>query len=153
AGGVPPDTVITWSSQSTIPSPGVGSAALTLSVSNNTPLGTYPITVSARSGGVLHSATVALTVMDSMSLPTGYGWHQLANTVMTSVCLGNVSNGMYKDKTMTTTTSYNFDCNQIIPWSGGAWDDRNQRLIVWGGGHSDYAGNEVSALNLKGTPS
>ena len=71
---------------------------------------------------------------------------------MTSVCLGNVPNGMYSDASMTTTTSYNFDCNQIIPWSGGAGDDKNQRLIVWGGGHSDYAGNEVSALNLNGTP-
>jgi uncharacterized membrane protein len=72
---------------------------------------------------------------------------------MTSVCLGNVPNGMYSDATMTTTTNYNFNCNQIIPWSGGAGDDNNQRLIVWGGGHSDYAGNEVSVLNLKGTPS
>ena len=71
---------------------------------------------------------------------------------MTSVCLGNVPNGMYSDATMTTTTNYNFNCNQIIPWSGGAGDDKNQRLIVWGGGHSDYAGNEVSALNLNGTP-
>ncbi len=89
----------------------------------------------------------------AQDLPTGYGWHQLANTKMTSVCLGNVANGMYSDATMTTTTNYNFDCNQIIPWSGGAADDNNQRLIVWGGGHSDYAGNEVSALNLNGTPS
>ena len=72
---------------------------------------------------------------------------------MTSVCLGNVPNGMYSDPTMTTTTNYNFNCNQIIPWSGAAADDNNQRLIVWGGGHSDYAGNEVSVLNLNGTPS
>src|SRR3974390_1985088 len=84
--------------------------------------------------------------------PAGYGWHQLANTNMTSVCLGNVPNGMYSDPSMTTTTKYNFDCYQIIPWSSGAADDKNQRLIVWGGGHSDYAGNEVSALNLNGTP-
>ncbi len=86
-------------------------------------------------------------------LPTGYGWHQLSNTVMTSICLGNVPNGMYTDPSMTTTTNYDFDCNQIVPWSGGAADDNNQRLIVWGGGHSDYAGNEVSVLNLNGTPS
>ena len=86
-------------------------------------------------------------------LPAGYGWHQLPNTVMSSVCLGNVSNGMYTDPSMTTTTNYDFNCNQIIPWSGGAIDTVNQRVIVWGGGHSDYAGNEVSALNLNGTPS
>jgi hypothetical protein len=70
-----------------------------------------------------------------------------------SVCLGDVPNGMYTDATMTATTEYSFSCNQIIPWSGGAADDAHQRLIVWGGGHSDYAGNEVSVLNLNGTPS
>jgi len=72
---------------------------------------------------------------------------------MISVCLGDVPNGMYTDATMTATTEYNFGCNQIVPWSGGAADDVHHRLIVWGGGHSDYAGNEVSVLNLDGTSS
>lgn len=86
-------------------------------------------------------------------LPAGPGWHRLPNTQMRkSVCLGDVPDGMYKDATMTATTEYPFNCNQIIPWSGGAADDAHQRLIVWGGGHSDYAGNEVSVLNLNGTP-
>ncbi len=85
-------------------------------------------------------------------LPSGPGWHELANTQMRSVCLGDVPDGQYTDATMTATKEYSFDCNQIIPWSGGAADDEHQRLIVWGGGHSDYAGNEVSVLNLNGTP-
>ena len=116
-------------------------------------MGTYAVVIAASGGGSIETAIASLTVVEAENLPTGYGWHQLANTNMTSVCLGNVANGMYSDSTMTTTTNYNFDCYQIIPWSGGAVDDTNQRLIVWGGGHSDYAGNEVSALNLKGTPS
>jgi len=86
-------------------------------------------------------------------LPSGPGWHQLANTRMISVCLGDVPNGMYSDSRMTATTEYSFNCNQIVPWSGAAADDVHHRLIVWGGGHSDYAGNEVSVLNLDGTPS
>jgi len=86
-------------------------------------------------------------------LPSGPGWHRLPNTHMRSVCLGDVPDGMYTDASMTSTTEYRFDCNQIVPWSGGAADDVHQRLIVWGGGHGDYAGNEVSVLNLKGTPS
>ncbi len=89
----------------------------------------------------------------SDGFPSGPGWHRLANTQMRSVCLGDVPNGMYADPTMTATKEYSFSCNQIIPWSGGAADDVHQRLIVWGGGHSDYAGNEVSVLNLNGTPS
>ncbi len=72
---------------------------------------------------------------------------------MNSVCVGNVSNGMYTSPSMTQTTNYDFNCNDIIPWSGGTVDDAQQRLIVWGGGHSDYAGNEVFVLNLSGTPS
>lgn len=33
-------------------------------------------------------------------------------------------------------------------WSGGAYDSRRDRLIVWGGGHSGYAGNEVYVFEL-----
>ena len=88
----------------------------------------------------------------SSGLPAGPGWHRLPNTHMRSVCLGDVPDGMYADASMTKTTEYGFNCNQIVPWSGGAADDAHQRLIVWGGGHSDYAGNEVSVLNLSGTP-
>src|ERR1035438_1259197 len=86
-------------------------------------------------------------------LPSCPGWHVLPNTQMTSMCVGNLPNGMYANQTMTTTTNYDFDCNEVIPWSGGAADDQHQRLILWGGGHSDYAGNEVFVLNLNGTPS
>lgn len=87
------------------------------------------------------------------NLPATAGWHRLPNTQMRkSVCLGDVPDGMYADATMTKTAEYPFNCNQIVPWSSGAGDDIHHRLIVWGGGHSDYAGNEVSVLNLDGTP-
>jgi hypothetical protein len=33
-------------------------------------------------------------------------------------------------------------------WSGGAYDTRRDRLIVWGGGHGDYSGNEVYAFDI-----
>lgn len=34
------------------------------------------------------------------------------------------------------------------PWSGGAYDTKRDRLIIWGGGHSDYSGNEIYAFDL-----
>lgn len=34
-------------------------------------------------------------------------------------------------------------------WSGGAYDIKRDQLLVWGGGHSDYAGNEVYAFDVK----
>jgi hypothetical protein len=36
----------------------------------------------------------------------------------------------------------------MIAWSGGAFDTVRDRLIVWGGGHGDYAGNELYVFDL-----
>lgn len=36
----------------------------------------------------------------------------------------------------------------IAAWSGGAYDTKRDRLIVWGGGHGDYSGNEIYAFNV-----
>jgi hypothetical protein len=36
-------------------------------------------------------------------------------------------------------------------WSGGTVDYDRGRLLVWGGGHTDYGGNEIYALPLTGT--
>ncbi|HEX9626890.1 MAG TPA: hypothetical protein VGA00_08150 [Acidiferrobacterales bacterium] len=36
----------------------------------------------------------------------------------------------------------------IRAWSGGAYDSKRDRLIVWGGGHADYGGNEVYAFDV-----
>lgn len=33
-------------------------------------------------------------------------------------------------------------------WGGGAFDTKRDRLIVWGGGHGDYAGNEIYVFDL-----
>jgi len=33
-------------------------------------------------------------------------------------------------------------------WSGGAYDSKRDRLIVWGGGHADYSGNEIYVFDV-----
>ena len=33
-------------------------------------------------------------------------------------------------------------------WSGAAFDTARNRLVVWGGGHADYSGNELYAFDL-----
>lgn len=41
-------------------------------------------------------------------------------------------------------------CNGIIDaWGGGAWDPVHAKMILWGGGHNDYFGNEVYGFNPK----
>lgn len=34
-------------------------------------------------------------------------------------------------------------------WSGGAYDTLRDRLIIWGGGHMDYSGNEIYVFDLE----
>jgi hypothetical protein len=36
----------------------------------------------------------------------------------------------------------------VTAWNGGTVDTRRGRLLVWGGGHADYWGNEMYALDL-----
>ena len=36
----------------------------------------------------------------------------------------------------------------VQAWNGGAVDSRRSRLLIWGGGHNDYWGNEMYALDL-----
>ena len=38
--------------------------------------------------------------------------------------------------------------NIVLAWSGGTVDTTRNRLLVWGGGHSDYSGDEVYAVDL-----
>jgi hypothetical protein len=37
----------------------------------------------------------------------------------------------------------------IGAWSGGTMDTERSRLLIWGGGHADYAGNEIYAFSLE----
>ena len=39
--------------------------------------------------------------------------------------------------------------NIINAWSGGAYDAKRDRLLVWGGGGNDYRGNEVYAFDVE----
>lgn len=36
----------------------------------------------------------------------------------------------------------------VEAWSGGALDTKRNQMLVWGGGHSNYAGNELYAFQL-----
>jgi hypothetical protein len=36
----------------------------------------------------------------------------------------------------------------VTAWSGAAYDERRHRLLVWGGGHRNYCGNEVYAFDV-----
>lgn len=80
---------------------------------------------------------------------TRLGWTELKNTRLRDVCPpeqedGNA--GPYK---------FNYYCTAVLSaWSSAIADTSRSRMIIWGGGHADYYGNELYALDLnKGTVS
>ena len=82
-------------------------------------------------GGLLLLAGQALA-----AVPTTLGWHEITATLQ-SVCPPN-------------DPDYNFNdfCDGVVnAWSSGALDTKRNRLIIHGGGHTDYEGNEIYALN------
>ena len=81
--------------------------------------------------------TALLAVLPSKSEANNPGWTELSNTKIQNVCPPN-------------TAEYEFSnyCDGVVnAWSGAAYDTTRNRLIIWGGGHNDYYGNEVYALD------
>ena len=65
------------------------------------------------------------------------GWHEIPDTQLAPQCPSNPE------------IQGNTGCASVVlAWNGGVADLKRNRLIVWGGGHSDYFGNEVYALDL-----
>lgn len=61
-------------------------------------------------------------------------WMELPNTKIRSVLPSPLPSG--------------YAPNIVQAWNGGAVDSTRNRLLVWGGGHGDYYGNEMYALEL-----
>lgn len=68
------------------------------------------------------------------------GWQQLPNTRLRSVCAAE--NGFPQISGVEGCSGITED------WNGGVFDTKRNRLIIWGGGHNGYYGNELYALNV-----
>jgi len=78
------------------------------------------------------------TADQAENLPQTSGWYAVPDSVPESVCPA-------------ATKEYDFrgNCRNVIAaWNGGIADTKMDRLIIWGGGHADYAGNEIYAFDL-----
>jgi hypothetical protein len=70
------------------------------------------------------------------ALCSALGWCEIANTKLETICPRPSPGGVS-------------GCSSVITaWSGAAADIDNDQLYIWGGGHDDYHGNEVYALDL-----
>jgi hypothetical protein len=68
-------------------------------------------------------------------------WTELEDTDLRSVCPPNDFGG-------TTYDFFSFCPAVTTAWNSGTFDTLRNRLIVWGGGHNDYYGNEIYAIDL-----
>ncbi len=96
------------------------------------------------SGNNAISSGVNVTVSNQSSgggIPTTLGWFDVAGQQLQGNCPPNNFGGY----------GYNFasNCNGVVvAWNGGIADTKRNRLWVWGGGHNDYAGNEIYYFDL-----
>ena len=74
------------------------------------------------------------------SLCPELGWCELPDTKLEAVC---------PDPKRYPAIQANEGCGGVInDWSGGMADSKRNRLLIWGGGHRGYFGNELYALDL-----
>lgn len=64
-------------------------------------------------------------------------WFEAPNSKMESVVPATLPEG-----------SWNGFKAVMESWSGAGFDSKRDRLIVWGGGHHDYSGNEIYAFDV-----
>jgi hypothetical protein len=84
---------------------------------------------------LLLPATAGADAIDDLAPGT---WYEIPNSQMRDVCPPD-SPGY----------EYSFHCQNVInAWGGAALDTTRGRMLVWGGGHGDYKGNEVYAFDL-----
>ena len=74
-------------------------------------------------------------------IPATLGWYEVPNSKLQSVCPPNDFNH--------SNYAFATECSGIVrAWNSAIAETRRNRLIVWGGGHNDYGGNEVYAFEL-----
>jgi hypothetical protein len=76
-----------------------------------------------------------------LPIPSDPGWYQLVGTKIAPVCWNTTNPGQKAPGVIGCS-------GVIIAENSGAYDTQRQRMVHWGGGHADYAGNEVYVSTL-----
>lgn len=93
----------------------------------------------ARFGASVALACGAMSGAHAGTLPEGPGWHELPDTRVRPHC---PSDATYPN------LHGGSGCAGVTAYSGGIFDTVGNRLLIAGGGHNDWGGNEVYALDL-----
>ena len=110
-------------------------SATTVNVSNlPLPSGSFCGNMPAQSAGTSSAAQSPHSSTGTGALPASLGWYQVPNTKVRSLCPA------YEEIQSVE------GCSAVMAdWSGGLFDTKRNRLIIWGGGHNGYYGNEIYA--------
>jgi hypothetical protein len=87
--------------------------------------------------GIVLAALAAQSTPDTMPANS---WLSVPNTKMRSVA---PTNGQFAG-----TWGTGGPANVIAAWCGAALDTKRSRLVLWGGGHADYYGNELYVFDV-----
>src|SRR5688572_7463782 len=91
------------------------------------------IHITAAGGRASAAVTPTQTITNVLdTMPVGE-WYPLANTQVRNV-IYQFPAGTFFGNTVNM---------RFLVESGGSYDSTRNRMIVWGGGHGDYAGNEI----------
>lgn len=107
----------------------------------HTPRKLLPLLVSATAlslfgiSSAAHAAADLSRLEALLSATPGGGW------VKASV--GTFSDSWATGSTAVGVNSYNNPGSVVTAWSSFAWDSTRGDLLLWGGGHANYAGNEM----------
>ena len=142
-------STLTWSAPNAIDCTASGAWSGVKAASGNQSTGVLNATSTfmlACTGSGGSSASQAVTVLVSTpgsnaidKLQAGQ-WYEVPNSKMSNVNPCPANNCSY--------TGVQGQAAAISSWSGGVYDTRRDRLLVWGGGHHDYAGNEIYAFDV-----
>jgi hypothetical protein len=81
-------------------------------------------------------------VPTSTSLPNTMGWYQIPNTKLRAVC---------PPPAQYPSIQGIEGCDAVTKdWNSAVLDKANNRIIIWGGGHNGYHGNEVYSFDIDG---
>jgi len=89
---------------------------------------------------VLTLAGIAWTANSTIQAMAANTWLSVPNSKIRPLCPSEAScSGITEIE----------GCGAVVwSWSGGAFDTKRNRMMVWGGGHTAYMGNEIYGFNV-----
>jgi len=86
-------------------------------------------------GFILIGLSSHVNAIDFDAMQPGH-WYEIPNTTLEDAFPNPAPPGVIGPKGV------------VRAWNGGAFDASRERMILWGGGHNDYSGNEIYVFDI-----